>query len=113
VLAPFSAHGSSIRWSFVIDTLASDGAAVFGRFQIVAMAVHELQIDHPVIAAKALRDDVICFKQIAVSEVQSTPSALPLLDLEQGSDPAIQQGMFFQSLCEVGSDCHRRDWPRL
>lgn len=52
---------------------------LLGCFAVVAMSMEQLEIHQPVIAAQALRDDVVNFPNVPISKVESTGSTPPAL----------------------------------
>jgi len=80
----------------VMDTLTSGGAAVFGRFQIMAMAMEQLQVPIPITSALTTGDDVIDFHEASLGEVPSAARAPPVLRFEQGGNPAVEPRMVLQ-----------------
>ena len=95
MLAAFVAHGSSSIRLIIIEYLALWGSigAVEGRFLVVAMSMERLEVPEVVGATESLWDNMVDFRQVSVSQIQSTGRASPFLLLEECSQSRPVSGL--------------------
>ncbi len=70
-----------------------DVQVIPGSLLVVAVSVKQLPVGKGVSAASALSHDVVEFRQIFISEVQSAPGTFPFLPSQQGCYSLGQFGM--------------------
>src|SRR5215469_5494458 len=97
----------------VTDTMACSGlvGAVLGRFLVVAVPMEQLQVHQPVIPSQGLRDDVVGFHAISITEIQSTPGTFPHLAAAANNHAAYSSEDDPAVVAPSIRGCHHTGWP--